>query len=132
MQYQFSDATARVYTPNSYGGPEAEPARAGEGSWETDGALIRAAQTLHAEDDDFGQAGTLYREVFDDEAKARLLETLLGQYGALTVDRIKTRFIEYWTNVDAGLGAQISARVAAAGGEPDGAPLVAPIGSSEA
>jgi len=130
MQYQFSDATARVYTPNSYGGPEAEAARAGEGSWETDGALIRAAQTLHAEDDDFGQAGTLYREVFDDEAKARLLETLLGQYGALTVDRIKTRFIEYWTNVDAGLGAQISARVAAAGGEPAGAPLVAPIGSS--
>jgi catalase len=111
MRYQFSDATARVYTPNSYDGPVADPARAGEGSWETDGSLIRAAQTLHSEDDDFGQAGTLYREVFDDGAKARLVDVLVGQYGALTVDVIKARFIQYWTNVDAGLGAQIVARV---------------------
>ena len=113
MRYQFSDATARVYTPNSYDGPVADPARAGEGSWETDGSLIRAAQTLHSEDDDFGQAGTLYREVFDDGAKARLVEVLVGQYGALTVDVIKARFIQYWTSVDAGLGAQIVARVSA-------------------
>ena len=42
------------------------------GSWESDGELVRAAATLHAEDDDFGQAGTLYREVYDDEAKAAL------------------------------------------------------------
>ena len=41
------------------------------GGWETDGELMRAAATLHAEDNDFGQAGTLYREVFDDAAKAR-------------------------------------------------------------
>lgn len=112
MRYQFSDATTRVYKPNSYGGPEADPARAGEGGWQTDGELIRAAQTLHSEDDDFGQAGTLYRDVFDDGAKARLVETLVGQYGALTVDVIKARFIKYWTNVDAALGAQIAARVA--------------------
>lgn len=112
MQYQFSDATTRVYTPNSFGGAEADPARAGEGGWQTDGELIRAAQTLHAEDDDFGQAGTLYRDVFDDDSKARLLETLVGQYRALTVEMIKARFIQYWTNVDAGLGAQIAAHVA--------------------
>jgi catalase len=112
MRYEFSDATTRTYTPNSYGGPEADPARAGEGGWQTDGELMRAAQTLHADDDDFGQAGTLYREVFDDGAKARLVETLVGQYGALTVDVIKARFVRYWTNVDAGLGAQIAARVA--------------------
>ena len=67
----------------------------------------RAAQTLHSEDDDFGQAGALYRDVFSDESKARFLETLVGQYNALTVDRIKERFIWYWTQVDADLGAKI-------------------------
>ena len=119
MRYEFSDATARVYTPNSYGGPEADPARTAEGSWETDGTLMHAAQTLHSEDDDFGQAGTLYREVFDDAAKERLLEVLVGQYGALTVDRIKERFVWYWTQVDDGLGWSIASAV--------GAPLGAPV-----
>ena len=107
MRYQFSDATARTYAPNSYGGPEADPALASEGSWDTDGALIRAAATLHAEDDDFGQAGTLYRKVYDDGAKARLLQTLVGQYNSLTVERIQERFLWYWTSVDTDLGAKL-------------------------
>ena len=113
MRYQFSDATARTYAPNSYGGPVADPTRAGEGGWETDGALVRAAQTLHSEDDDFGQAGTLYREVYDAEAKERFHQVLIGQYSALTVDRIKAQFIGYWTQVDAKLGQTIAAAVGA-------------------
>ena len=113
MRYQFSDATARTYAPNSYGGPVADPTRAGEGGWETDGALVRAAQTLHSEDDDFGQAGTLYREVYDAEAKERFHQVLIGQYSALTVDRIKAQFIGYWTQVDANLGQTIASAVGA-------------------
>ncbi|WP_353987163.1 catalase [Ruicaihuangia caeni] len=111
MRYHFNSPETPVYTPNSFGGASADPSRAGEGSWETDGELVRAAQTLHSEDDDFGQAGTLYREVFNDEQKARFLETLLGQYAGLTIDAIKERFIQYWTNVDADLGAKIRAEV---------------------
>ncbi|MET4703274.1 catalase [Frigoribacterium sp. UYMn621] len=117
MRYEFSDATARTYVPNSYGGPVADPAKAGVGGWDTDGELIRAAQTLHSEDDDFGQAGTLYRRVFDDASKERLLGTLVGQYNSLTVDRIKERFLWYWTSVDAGLGAKL--RVELGTGAPD-------------
>jgi Catalase len=114
MRYQFSDATAPSYAPNSFDGPQADAARAGEGGWETDGALVRAAQTLHREDDDFGQAGTLYRKVFDDAAKDRFRQVLIGQYHSLTVDRIKERFIWYWSQVDAELGRTIAAAVAAA------------------
>ncbi len=113
MQFLYNDADARVYAPNSYGGPAAEPARAGEGSWENDGELVRSAYALHAEDDDFGQAGTLYGDVFNDEEKARFLDTLVGQYGGLTVDRIKERFLQYWANVDADLADKIRARVGA-------------------
>ena len=113
MRYQFSDATMPTYSPNSFGGPEPDLERAGEGSWETDGALIRAAQTLHSEDDDFGQAGTLYRDVFDDAAKVRMQQVLIGQYNALTIDRIKERFIWYWTQVDANLGHSLASAVGA-------------------
>ena len=113
MRYQFSDAVARTYAPNSYDGPSADPSRAVEGGWSTDGALMRAAQTLHRDDDDFGQAGSLYRDVFDDSAKERFHEVLIGQYGALTVDRIRERFLWYWTQVDADLGRELSAAVGA-------------------
>lgn len=111
QRHGFNHPDVPVYAPNSFGGPVADPARAGEGSWESDGALTRAAATLHAEDDDFGQAGTLYRDVFTAEAKARFLATLTGQGNAITVDAIRERFFQYWTNVDAELGAALRAQV---------------------
>lgn len=114
MQFLFNPADARVYTPNSYGGPSADAARGVEASWENDGDLVRSAYTLRSDDDDFGQAGTLYREVYDDAAKARFLDTLVGQYESLTVARIQERFVQYWTNVDQDLGAKIRARIATA------------------
>jgi catalase len=114
MRYQFTGATVPTYSPNSFGGPEPDVERAGEGGWQTDGELIRAAQTLHSEDDDFGQAATLYRDVFDDEAKTRIQQVLIGQYKTLTVDRVKERFIWYWTQVDANLGHTIASAVGAA------------------
>jgi catalase len=112
-RHAFKPASAPVYAPNSFGGPVADVAAAGEGTWESDGELVRAAATLHSEDDDYGQAGTLYREVFDDAAKARFLETLVGQYNSVTVDRVKERFLGYWTNVDAGLGTKLGEAVSA-------------------
>jgi catalase len=74
--------------------------------------LVRAAAALHAEDDDFGQAGTLYREVYDDAAKARFLETLTGQGSSITVPEIRERFFRYWSTVDTALGASLRQSVA--------------------
>ncbi len=111
-RHGFKPATAPDYAPNSFGGPIADAERAAEGGWETDGELIRAAATLHSEDSDFGQPGTLYRDVFDDAARARFLATLIGQGNSLTVPVIKENFFEYWTNVDAGLGAKLRSAVA--------------------
>jgi catalase len=108
----FKPASAPVYAPNSFGGPVADADRAAEGRWETDGGLVRGAASLHSEDSDFGQPGTLYREVFDDAAKARFLVTLIGQGNSLTVPEIKEHFFQYWTSVDADLGAKLRASVA--------------------
>jgi hypothetical protein len=61
-----------VYAPNSKGGPQADPARAAEVLWHADGDMMRTAYTLRA-DDDWGQAGTLLRDVMDDAERDRLV-----------------------------------------------------------
>jgi len=106
-RHGFNPATAPNYAPNSLGGPVADPAAAGEGSWENDGSLLQAAATLRSEDSDFGQAGTLYREVYDDAAKARFLATITGAVSGVTRPEVTERAIWYWTSVDAELGASL-------------------------
>ncbi|PPB48997.1 catalase [Arthrobacter pityocampae] len=111
-RYHFNAATTPVYAPNSVGGPAADPAQYGaHGGWENDGDLVYAAHSLHAEDDDFGQAGTLYREVFDDAQRARFLETITGAVGGVQSDEIRARAVQYWANVDADLGAKLAANL---------------------
>lgn len=114
QRHHFNSPTTPVYAPNSFGGPTASAEAAGEGSWESDGELVRTAYTLRADDSDFGQAGTLYRDVYSAEAKQRLHATLLGQAQAITVDEIRERFFQYWTNVDTGLGGALRAAYATA------------------
>ena len=59
-----------VYAPNSKGGPRADTVRFGEpAGWHTDGDMVRVANSLHAEDDDWGQPGTMVRDVMDDAAR---------------------------------------------------------------
>ena len=96
-----------VYAPNSVGGPVADEAKAGRGGWESDGELVRVAQGLQPEDGDFVQAGILVREVFTDEQRDRFVETLAGQYLALTRDEVKARFLWYWGEVDATIAERV-------------------------
>ncbi len=68
-----------MYAPNSYGGPKADPGRTDDaGLWDADGEMVRKAYTLRADDDDWGQAGTLVREVLDDAARERLVDNVVG------------------------------------------------------
>ncbi|PKQ27219.1 MAG: catalase [Actinobacteria bacterium HGW-Actinobacteria-4] len=112
MRHHFNAADAPVYAPNSVGGPHADPARAAEtGGWETDGEMTRAAATLHAEDDDFGQARALYNTVLDDAARERLVNNIAGHVSAVTRPELLERVFQYWTNVDPDLGARVRAAV---------------------
>lgn len=111
-RYHFSDATTPVYAPNSVGGPAADPAAHGDDSgWESDGVLVRSAATLHAEDDDFGQAGSLVRNVLDDDARDRLVGNIVGHVSKVTRPDLLERVFAYWTSVDATLGARVRAGV---------------------
>ena len=125
MQYHFPPASQRVYHPNSFGaagGPAVDPAAGAEATWEADGELVRSAYTLRKDDDDFGQPGILYREVFTDEIREEFHETLLGQANAITIAEIRERFFQYWTNVDENLGALLRKKYDAEAPEPHTVP----------
>jgi catalase len=112
LRHFYNSPKTPVYAPNSFGGPKADPVRAAEpGGWTSDGELVRSAYTLRADDDDFGQAGTLVREVFDDAQRKRLVETLVGQYDALKHEQVRERFLWYWNSVDSGTADRIKAQV---------------------
>ncbi|GAB3249964.1 catalase [Kineosporia babensis] len=109
-----------VYAPNSYGGPVADPARTDDGgTWASDGEMVRAAATLHAEDDDFGQAGTLVREVMDEAARERLVTNIVGHLLNGVTEPILARAFDYWSQVDKDLGAKVEAGVRAKQDETD-------------
>jgi catalase len=57
--------------------------------------------------------------VFNDGEKARLLETITGAVSGVKSPGIKERAIQYWTNVDAELGAKLRANLGAGQAESD-------------
>jgi catalase len=81
--------------------------------------MVRAAYTPHAADDDWGQAGTLVREVLDDEARGRLVDNIVGHLLNGVSEPVLLRAFEYWHNVDKNLGDRIEAGVRAKQGQPD-------------
>ncbi|MGO4245437.1 catalase, partial [Janibacter sp. RAF20_2_2] len=116
MRYEHSGA-APTYHPNSFGRPVADFEGPVDDGWEADGAIVRSAYHLHAEDDDFGQPGTLVREVFDDAQRDRLVDTVVGSLAGVE-DPVLSRVFEYWTNIDATIGQRIRDGKAAADESP--------------
>jgi catalase len=99
-----------VYAPNSYGGPEADPEAAGAVAWSVEsGELGRFAYRKHAEDDDFGQAGSLYRQVMGDTDRDHLVANIVGHAGDHVTGEVQSRVVVYWTNVDGDLGSRVAA-----------------------
>ena len=80
---------------------------------------MRGAYTLHAEDDDWGQAGTLVRDVMDDAARERLVGNIAGHLLNGVTEPVLERAFEYWRNVDKDLGERVEAAVRAKQGERD-------------
>jgi catalase len=97
-----------VYAPNSFGGPAAAPDAFGQDpSWQVAGDIVRAANVLHRDDDDFGQAGTLVRNVLDDAARNRLVSNIAGHVKQGVAEPVLSRVFEYWTQVDETLGDRV-------------------------
>jgi catalase len=102
-----TNASDPVYWPNSKGGPQADPALTAEPLWHLDGDMVRTAYTLRRDDDDWGQAGTLVRQVMDDAARDRLVSNITGHLLNCVTEPVLERAFQYWTNVDRNLGERI-------------------------
>ncbi len=113
MRHGFTPAERPVYAPNSFGGPVADATRSTESAgWHNDGELIRAAAGLHADDDDFGQAGSLVRDVMSADERERLASNVAGHASRITVPGLLDRVIGYWRQVDFGVAERVSALIA--------------------
>ncbi|AOX06426.1 catalase [Corynebacterium sp. NML98-0116] len=128
MAYFFNEENEPNYSPNSYEKgagylDDGETSASGQDlglaenlyvNPDPEGTdLVRAAYVKHAEDDDFGQAGTLYRDVFDDAAKERFVHNITNKMMAITNKEIEERVYEYWGKVDADLETKVRESFAA-------------------
>jgi catalase len=102
-----TNASDPVYYPNSKGGPQPDPALTAEPLWHLDGDMVRTAYTLRRDDDDWGQAGTLVRQVMDDAARDRLVGNIVGHLLNGVTEPVLQRAFQYWTNVDRNLGERV-------------------------
>ncbi|WP_410655959.1 catalase [Amycolatopsis sp. lyj-112] len=107
---RFSNPGNPVYAPNSFGGPHANAEIAAEttSGYGVEDEVIRSAYKLHAEDDDFGQPGTLVRDVLDDEQRERLANNIIGHASNDVSRPVLERVFEYWRNVDKDLGDKVA------------------------
>lgn len=113
MAYEHS-GNQPVYVPNSGGRTWSDETGKVEDGWDTDGDMVRSAYQLHAEDDDFGQAGTLVREVFTDDQRNQLVDTVAGGLLSGVRSPVLERAFDYWKNVDPDIGQRIEDKVRAA------------------
>jgi len=107
MRFDYSPGQP-VYSPNSVGGPAVDEAAGADHGWHSDGEMVRAAYALRSEDDDFGQAGTLVRQVLDEAARQRLAANVAGALSGGVSQPILSRALDYWRSVDKDLGDRIA------------------------
>ncbi|CAM3752206.1 catalase [Bordetella tumulicola] len=112
MAYEHS-GNQPVYVPNSGGRTWSDETGKVEDGWDTDGDMVRSAYQLHAEDDDFGQAGILVREVFTDDQRNQLVDTVAGGLLGGVRSPVLERAFDYWKNVDPDIGKRIEDKVRA-------------------
>jgi catalase len=98
------------YFPNSRGGP-APIGRSLVGE-SVHGRADRYAPVLHSEDNDYVQAGALYRVMKDDE-RARLIENLAGSLALVSLPGVVERAVNHFEQADAELGTRVRERVIA-------------------
>jgi catalase len=98
-----------VYAPNSYGGPLADPSKELPTWWVEAAEIGRYAYEKHAADDDFVQPRALYRDVMGQTDRDHLVTNIVAHASDGVSADVQARVVDYWTKVDAELGARVAA-----------------------
>jgi catalase len=111
MRFDGNGGRSKNYEPNSYGGPAQsnEPTYAGV---EIHGVTGSHPWVKHREDDDFVQAGMLYRVMKEDE-KQRLVANIAGGLSRVSREDVIERSIGHFRKADADYGERVAQAVAA-------------------
>jgi catalase len=111
MSFQGNGGRAKNYEPNSFGGPAQtnQPSYEGLSSVGQSGATPNAS---HTEDDDFVQAGALYRLMSAGEQQ-RLVDNIAGSLAQVSRDDIIVRSIAHFRAADGSYGERVAAAVKA-------------------
>ena len=111
MRFDDNGGRSPNYEPNSFDGPKQsdEPVYAG---MEIQGLTGSHPWVKHSEDNDFVQAGSLYRLITEDEKK-RLVANIAAGLSAVTRDDIIQRAIGHFRNADANYGERVAKAVQA-------------------
>jgi catalase len=110
MRFDNNHGREKNYEPNSFGGP----LQTGQPTWapiEVHGTAGSHAPERHREDDDFVQAGALYR-LMSEDAKQRLIANIAGSLARVSRDDIIERAIGYFRAADADYGQRLAKAVA--------------------
>lgn len=105
MRFDGNGGRSKNYEPNSFDGPKqgGVPLYAG---FPVEGETGTHPWGQHTEDDDFIQAGALYR-LMDDAAKQRLVQNIAGSLGNVSRKDIIDESIEHFRKADPEYGASI-------------------------
>jgi catalase len=97
-----------VYAPNSYGGPRADASTELPTWWVEAAEIGRYAYEKHADDDDYVQPRALYRDVMGQADRDHLVTNIVAHASDGVSADVRARVVDYWTNVDAELGARVA------------------------
>ncbi len=97
------------YEPNSRGGP-VESGEAHAHGYRVSGEIGTFAASQWPKDDDFSQAGDLYR-LMDDAAQARLIDVLSGSLAQVSRPQIIERSVAHFRAADPDLGTRLAAAI---------------------
>jgi catalase len=109
MRFDANGGRAKNYEPNSFDGP-AQTGEALYAGLEAHAVSGSYAPERHAEDDDFSQAGALYR-LMPEDARERLVRNIAGSLAQVTHEPIVARSIAHFRNADPEYGARVEAAV---------------------
>lgn len=112
MRFDDNGGRARNYEPNSYQGP-AETGEPYAHPLDVSGSVGPRGLIKHREDNDYVQAGALYR-VMDEAARARLIGNLAGSLSQVSWQDVIDRSIGHFRQADAEYGERLAAAVKAA------------------
>ncbi|WNG60412.1 catalase [Archangium gephyra] len=109
MAFDGNGGRHKNYEPNSYNGPAQSGDTTGLGVSVT-GLTGTYVPVRHTEDNDFVQAGNLYR-VMSEPERQRLVENIAGSLSQVSREDVITRAIAHFRNADEEYGARVAKAV---------------------